>query len=404
MLEATGDRLPAPPRKRPDAGLAEGACQKDLDCGPTLARCDEESQRCVEPDICLTDLDCTKGRLCQYGKCVDKVEGCRLEDCMPQGLCNIRYGQCEKIACKTNEDCAGPRVCHVESTICVECLTDTDCEGGATCMPGRFCMPKGGCGGDGNCEEGALCDTRTWTCDKSKCIDDPREDDDKWSSAKDLETGDHEFMSCPADNDFFKLEISQGEGFVVQTDFRPGGGMIELRLHDQDGLEIKRAGDSKLTGDVALVWPRAEKDSIYYLGVLHEFGVKVPYRLSFAVWPGGFCENDRYEPNDDSDEATTLTHSVRWTMKLCEGDDDWFLQSVKAGESLDLFIATLEGEIPRVEVFRDEEPEPILVDDSSRDEKVLLYKSDRAADYYIRFSPMFAHAESMYDIKIEVKR
>lgn len=399
---STALRLPARSRdvSLKPTELGPDECREDGHCAGSMMRCDVLSSVCQEPDICLNDQDCNGERVCQYGRCVDEVEGCRLQDCMPSGYCHSGFMQCEKHNCQTDEDCAGTRRCDPNQNLCVDCLEDAHCPGGAECTPGWYCQPKGGCGGDGDCDEG-LCDFSRKRCHTAPCVDDEYEDNDKWSTARPLDPGDYDMVACPGDNDHFKFELSKGEGLVAQANFNNRPGMIELRLLDVNGVEIWRAGDSKLTGDVTLVWPRAEKDSLYTLRVLHRYGIGVPYNLSLTIIPEGICHNDKYEPNNRSSQATTLLASARWSMRLCGTEDDWVKQSLKAGQEARVLIDVSDGEVPRIDVFRDDEKKAFWSDDTLRRQKVIPLKGAQDADYYIRVSPSFPRSETMYGIRID---
>lgn len=402
-LTAFAGKLPERERDESarDPSLAPGACKEPKDCPTGLMGCEEGT--CKEPPVCLVDEDCLGARKCFTGKCVDEFDGCRLQDCMPNGYCHARYNECEKHNCKTDKDCAGGRRCDDRQSLCVDCLEDSDCEGGARCTDGWFCLPKGGCAGDGDCEGGAICDWNSKQCSTAACVDDDQEDNDKWNKAKPLEPGEYDFTACPRDNDYYRIDLAQGEGLIAHAGFNNLSGMIELRLYDVHGVEIWRAGDHNMTGDISLVWERAQQDSIYYLGVEHRFGLGLDYHLNVQIWPSGICRNDEYEPNNDAGVAATVNQRFRWEMKLCEGDDDWILQSVKKGQKFSMSFDVAEGENARVEVFRDQERKPFWRDDSSERYKVLEYTADRDADFYIRISPMYPRSETLYGLRLELK-
>ncbi len=402
-VRSTLERLPARTRSQSLRGdLAPGQCRQESDCSGSLQDCDTNTGLCVEPSICLTDEDCNGKRVCQFGQCVDEVEGCRFEDCMPKGYCHSKYQECENHNCQTDADCAGPRRCDSNQNLCVQCLEDKDCATGEKCTPGWFCMDsKDGCGGDGDCDEG-LCDENTHKCSTAPCTDDEHEDNDKWSSAKELKPGAYDMMSCPADNDNYRIDLSEGEGLVAHASFPNLSGMIELRLLDTNGVEIWRAGDNKLVGEAALVWERAEKDAIYYLSVKHRYGLAVPYHLEVDIWPDGICRNDKYEPNNTADLAATTNDRFRWEVKLCGAEDDWYLKSVKAGQTLKMMIDVSQGEVPRVDVFRGDEEKPFWSDETLTPQKVFIQKVTRDTDFYIRVSPLFPQGDSLYGLRTEI--
>lgn len=380
----------------------DGTCQELLDCPTELMNCDGAQGRCQEPSTCMTDFDCLGKRVCQHGRCVEEVEGCRLKDCIANGFdyCNVKFDQCENYSCETDQECAGTRRCDPRQKLCVDCLKNSDCPEGATCTDSWFCLPRDGCRGDGECEPGEICHITTYTCHSAPCVDDDREENDKWSQASPLEPGEYEFMSCPGDSDWHRLDLSKGEGVVIYGQFDRLQGYIDFRMHDVNGQEFMRAGDNLQTGDITMAMEAAPEDSIYYLKVNHQAGIGQPYRLTYTVLPEGFCRNDDYEPNNHFGQARRVPPQFRWDLRLCHLDDDWIKQPLEANERLSVTIDVTDGEPVRVEAFRLGEKEAFWRDDTRRRAKLFKHKSTRQEDIYLRISPFFPYTETRYGVRI----
>ncbi len=217
----------------------------------------------------------------------------------------------------------------------------------------------------------------------------------------DLEPGEHKLMSCSGDTDWFKIELTEGEGFLVHITYDNKPGQLDLRLHDVNGQEIDRAGDNKLTGDVTMARERVNEDTILYLKVNHTTGVGVPYTLDYSVWPDGFCLNDDHEPNEVAQDGKVLPPRFRWDMKMCAFDDDWYRQPVEAGKEIKITFDITSGEPFRVDIFRDNEEKPFWSDETTLAAKYFKHTPDRTGDLYIRVSPLFAQTETIYGVRIE---
>jgi len=96
--------------------------------------------------------------------------------CLPGLVCNPFSGKCER-PCESNDDCDDPRrpLCDRgsgSSGLCVQCLTNGDCEWARPERP--VCMAYMrvcGCGSDGDCEPpNAYCDPSFFNC--KRCLRD----------------------------------------------------------------------------------------------------------------------------------------------------------------------------------------------------------------------------------------
>jgi hypothetical protein len=94
------------------------------DCGANAPYCDVASGRCVN---CLGDFHCGLGTHCDLTtqECVCSSDS----ECRYTGRCDTLTRQC-LWPCSTKDQCSiiSP-ICDPSRTVCVQCLTNTECEG-----------------------------------------------------------------------------------------------------------------------------------------------------------------------------------------------------------------------------------------------------------------------------------
>ena len=132
---------------------------------------------CVAEGVtgCITDLDCSVdgSQLCNAGICVtagantNNSSCTSTSECAIDTFCNTATGLCAPLLdnwCRVDDQCRSTSpVCSNKETgsatpgRCLQCLTATDCEAGATCNPAGVCISDGACPanataiGDGTC-------------------------------------------------------------------------------------------------------------------------------------------------------------------------------------------------------------------------------------------------------------
>lgn len=128
----------------------EKECEKDSDCGD-YEICSKGE--CIDdPDDCRSGLSCEDWERCNVnnGSCDDNYDHCHFTGCTYNtqvwGECNEESGECEPFfgRCKEDLHCTwetGINRCDLPNTLCVECLTNEDCEGGEICYENNACAP-----------------------------------------------------------------------------------------------------------------------------------------------------------------------------------------------------------------------------------------------------------------------
>ncbi len=386
------------------AELAPGACKEDSHCSDAdgLLRCDAAAGTCKEPEICVADEDCLGARVCQRGTCLDEIPGCRARDCFP-GHCDHGFGECEYNPCKSDKDCAGTRHCNLElGGECQDCLADGDCADGKLCKQGQ-CQRSDHCVGDGECPGDVdVCDRVSGKCVSPACKPDSNEPNNKPDTATPLAAGSPvagELCPDTDESDYYVLDVTKGEGFVVSVSSDRNHAFLEIRVFNRDKEDIGRSGDWEHQGYMEAVVPRAATDGPYYVRVKFTQGIPTPYVIQWIPVSDGFCHDDPFEPNDKLEAAVEVTDGRAWDMKLCGRDDDWFVHEIKSGQEVEVRVEQRESSpMPVIELFDDRELRRISRDDSGDPKKSLVFKGTHVGNFFVRVSQDDPDAHSDYAI------
>ncbi len=155
-------------------------CAADGDCAVPSPYCNAVAKVCVE---CVTDTNCGK-KVCETatgtcqdcqtsGDCSGSRPYCAAGDCvecLAAGNCPNDGETCDTIegkcvpTCASNADCTDRTrtVCAPDREICVECLADTDCDGGKPRCIADQCRQ---CATDADCADAKpWCTVEKWEC------------------------------------------------------------------------------------------------------------------------------------------------------------------------------------------------------------------------------------------------
>ena len=140
------DTTPTPtetPTDTPTPTPTPTGCQDNEDCLGQL--CDVPNGICVE---CLEDQDCEGGATCQTNTCVTPTPTptdtptdtpTNTPTDTPTDTPTPTHTP-TPTGCQDNQDCLG-QFCDVPTGICVDCLQDQDCQGGASCQNNTCVTP-----------------------------------------------------------------------------------------------------------------------------------------------------------------------------------------------------------------------------------------------------------------------
>ncbi len=179
------------------------------------------------------------------------------------------------------------------------------------------------------------------TFNKTEITDDNYEENDDFSSAKEIGTGVYHLFA--GDNDYFKFHLKPG---TLNLKMEPSDGKdINMELYNSNGDVIKtnfQPGIEEINFEVLL-------EGDYYLKIYPSSPLNyAPYKLTFNKTEIIITE-DSYESNNDFDNAKELKEGV---YNLYGGDDDYFKLSLNPG-SLLLRLEPENGKDLNMELYND---------------------------------------------------
>jgi hypothetical protein len=216
------------------------------------------------------------------------------------------------------------------------------------------------------------------------CLPDTLETDNEIALAnvafdEDVFTGS---TSCPADNDFFAIDLANGDALEVLASFDNAEGDIDLNLYDPSTVYLTSA--FSVTDDELLTWT-ANTDGTHYLEVVlaSDNGVTPgnSYDIEFDL-VSTICLPDSFEPNESLQDAAAVTAGTYADLTSC-GDPDWFEIALGAGESLnlDVLFEHAEGDIDIT--LYDDGATVLMVSDSSDDDEGFVFNAGAAGTYFV---------------------
>lgn len=164
------------------------------------------------------------------------------------------------------------------------------------------------------------------------CDEDANEDNDARDAATVLGSGTTtDGRYCGEDDDWYALDVDDGCNVLVELDFDPSGGDLDLLLFDPDGQLIASAGGLEdhealnvaagTTGRYAARLRGGTRDSIPYSMTMT---ASCPQDL---ICPA----DDAHEENDDAAALAALEDGVSVDAIVCATDQDWFRVPVAVG-------------------------------------------------------------------------
>ncbi len=407
------------------------------DCDPTcpgLQICDLENNTCLEPRLCLTDVDCIAPNVCFDNRClgqaaVEQAGGCFTDaSCEDQGeflFCNLEGHRCLPSGrCNSDNECPGDLVCD-PTGLCRQCADDGDCPGGLTCNTENsayVCVEPESCANSDDCRGDREC--RSGSCREPSCNDDGFEPNNACDAATEIMDGTFPNRRiCGSDCDWYSLDVQPGDGFVARIDHNPERGDLDLTLHggpcngDDPGPLLERSASLQSSEIISV--PRSFSQNTYYFSVCpfvtDQDGGTNDYELDVLNVPGGFCVDDVYDENRSNDEpiqASQLTITERpfnfrvSALQVCPGAGDWYRLQLQEGDFLTVSIELNDtfGDLD-LKVF-DRLPfnefEPALVESVGRNNVESVSTAvDRNGEYYI-FVGSPVDGQNLYEMTIEV--
>ena len=375
------------------------ACDDDLPdpCNCTEFQiCDETTGTCVEPTTCVTNADCTEGRVCIGGDCITAPECVTNADCASDEYCDIALQACTPEGCTSGAQCPDSLVCADEG-YCGTCSSSVPCPGAQQCL-GATCFDAAECTTDADCTMGRTCNTGV--CVTSSCADDAFEPNNgmDWVSGTvsahgPITDGTYDFALCTndeaafaGDEDWFEIDAAIGDGIIINALTDPSRGTTELYLMNANGEQITGATRQGSFLNVNLT--QLEQTPVYAQFLQFE-AVDAPVSMELIVVPGGFCLDDNWEPNNTAQGAHDVGSNPVTTFRdftLCSGEQDWFTFSANAGKTVEIDMTTLSGSNPTIEVFAGgyADTDRVARDNTSNSPKSLEFRPDAETVYWVR--------------------
>jgi len=174
------------------------------------------------------------------------------------------------------------------------------------------------------------------------CEVDPWEPNDAQSTATPIPDGVLDgLVACPDDEDWWLVELAQGEVIDWTVTFTHAEGDIDLTMVDAGGTQVAFAAtttdDELLTYEATGTGPYA-----LVIALVADSGDVPgnPYDLDLAITPApGVCYSDPLEPNDTQGSAADLAPGAHAGLAACPTDEDWYAIDVLADETLDVIAA-----------------------------------------------------------------
>lgn len=380
----------------PPEGCVDQGC-------PGLQVCNSDSGLCEEGPVCVSDLDCLGERGCLRGTCVssDELPECRDDGECPQGQsCAVALGECGvDEECTSDAQCVGSERCDVDGFgFCVECLADADCPGAQTCqLQSKGCVEPAACSDDQDCQGARVCQGAV--CEDPTCVPDAFEPNDaELDATSGLVEGPNSVTLCDAEDDWYAISVNPGDGMIVQADYDPLVGALDLELTNTAGWLIGGAVDTG--GHPVLILGRSLTEDPYLVHVRSLDGVALPYTLQLDTVAGGVCIDDEFEPNRTRETAASLPTEEAVGATLCLGSDDWFVVSVPADTDITVNVASDGGGPVAAALY--ENGEAILRDTQPQEEKVLQAHADSVTDYLIEVYPIDDASEGDYVLEVHL--
>jgi len=238
------------------------------------------------------------------------------------------------------------------------------------------------------------------------CTDDRQEPNDSRVRARTISAGSQTgLIACPGDDDWFAVNLTDGQILEVNVLFSHAGGDIDLQVFDPNDA---RLGQSVSVTDNERVAVRAQMAGLYTIRVYGYGGASNNYTMNVDVLPSTACLEDNFEENDSLETAADLSsfQTVFGDLALCQSsgevEEDWYGVQLFGGDFLDATISFVhaDGDLD-LEIF---DGDGMSLDRSlsfTNSETVFIDNAD-AGTYYIRVFTYDDAVNSDYDLLLDI--
>lgn len=327
----------------------------------TLAACGDSTQRGSEtiddtPDAqaCADDFDCPVGLICIDQACV------------------------EPEACLTDDDCPGELVCRGEACVpgASACVADPDCPDGQICEE-ELC--RTGCRVDADCPQGRLCEPEAFVCFT------PIEDcggECPMFTRCDMGTGD-----CVPDG------TCAEDGDCLDGQLCDDGECVDLG--DRCEINADCPDDQFCDRDMGLCVPGCRQANQCRIEEVCVDG---------ECTEAPECEDDALEPNNTSDEPSTLSPGEPLTGQALCADEDWYEWTSFAGDELTLTLS-FEHDFGDLSLqLYDPRGELLQLSATPDNDEVIRHTVESTGRHTLRVYGAGRGVYTSYDLSLEVER
>lgn len=372
-------------------------CSADNTCAGT-ATCDQAKRECVASG---DEAACRTGEFCDpLRRCVQCI---RDDQCGPGTFCNASVGRCE-----SNVQCVDdPSECPANQNVnCVTCVEPQVCD-----RRTRQCQaPAIVCEDNIDCPSMQFCDTNfdPPVCAPRipDCLNDLLEPNATPTAARRLEGAlrFEELKICPADLDWYRIDVEAGTYLTIDVRFRHVDGDVEAQLYLADGTTL--VDESRSTNDNERVELAVGTRTTLLLKVFLAVPAvnPTPYEIIVARDAGDLCADDGHEDDDDVASAKVLESDTPYEGRICTADPDWFvIRNVPASSRITahLDVRARLGDLD-LELWRGNSSQPLLRATSTNDGEDLAYDASFGGDYYLRVVGKRADS-NVYTVRAEVR-
>jgi transcription initiation factor IIE alpha subunit/uncharacterized protein YneR len=242
----------------------------------------------------------------------------------------------------------------------------------------------------------------------SPCDGDDFEPNNSSSEATAVAEGSYPGLTlCVSDDDWYSLEVGNGQLVNVAIDFSHAASDLGLRLYrlNDDGTITSRASADTLTDDESIRY-RSWEDGTFLIQVYRSRGAVIAtYDLSVAV-EGDPCVEDEFEPNNASSEAEAITQGDYLGLTLCAGDEDWYSFEILNGQvstiRLDFVHALNDLGVQLYRLMPDGTTTYVVGADTTTDGENVVFTAWVDATYLLRVYRSRGTSVATYDLSVSI--
>jgi|GEM_PF-996841 len=186
---------------------------------------------------------------------------------------------------------------------------------------------------------------------------------------------------CPLDEDWYVIDVYDNSELAVDVLFDDLEGELEIQLFDSTFTSV---GSNSSSGGVATASQQFSTAETAYVQVYSPLDLGAftgtTYDITLDLFPQGTCIEDAFEPDNGMGEGAVITTGAApLSLSVCDGDEDWFLTTLQAGETLQVDAGFLHAE-GNLDLFLFDLGGGLLAGSTSTDDNEVLTYTAGATD------------------------